>query len=102
MDAPTRHTAHTLLDFYAGFVASDDEADQRAAFETAMNDLNAGEALIAAQDDHGELTVDFTRLLLATGIAYHWLFDRLSFATGESEESLTFELRAFIDGLSDD
>ncbi|MGC5225462.1 hypothetical protein ACPW96_23095 [Micromonospora sp. DT81.3] len=102
MDAQTRHTAQTLLDFYAGFSASDDEAEQRAAFETAMISLNNGDALTATQSDEGELTLDFTRLLLATSVAYHWLFDRLSSATGESEEALTFELRTFLDRLTDD
>jgi len=70
MDAATRQTAHTLIDFYAGFAASDDEAEQRAAFETSMTALNDGDALIATIEDNGALTLDFTRLLLATGVTF--------------------------------
>lgn len=102
MDAASRQTAQALIDFYAGFASSDDEAEQRAAFETSMAVLNEGDALIATMDDNGELSLDFTRLLLATGVALQWLMERLQSATGESEELLTFELRAFIDGLADD
>jgi len=102
MDDGTRRTAQTLIDFYAGFAASDDEAERRAAFETSMAALNEGDALIATTDEDGELTLDFTRLLLATGVTTHWLMERLQSATGESVEALTFELRTFIDGLADD
>ncbi|MFI8595119.1 hypothetical protein ACIGCK_11935 [Microbacterium sp. NPDC078428] len=102
MDAATRQTAQALIDFYAGFVASDDEAEQRAAFATSMAALNEGDALIATMNADGELTLDFTRLLLATGVALQWMMERLQSATGESSEVLTFELRTFIDGLTDD
>lgn len=101
MDDETRHTAQTLIDFYAGFAASEDEAEQRAAFETSMAALREGDALIATMDDDGELALDFTRILLATGVTLQWLMDRLQSATGESAEALTFELREFIDGLAD-
>ncbi|WP_193596580.1 hypothetical protein [Microbacterium sp. YJN-G] len=100
MDAETRRTAQTLVDFYAGFAASDDEAEQRAAFDTSMAALNEGDALIATMDD-GELTLDFTRILLASGATLQWLMERLQSATGQSAEALTFELRTFIDGLAD-
>lgn len=102
MDDETRRTAQTLIDFYAGFAASDDEAEQGAAFETSMAALNEGDALVATMDEDGELTLDFTRLLLATGVTLQWLMERLQSATGESVEALTFELRTFIDGLADD
>ncbi|RXZ51861.1 hypothetical protein [Agromyces binzhouensis] len=102
MDAATRQTAQTIIDFYAGFAATDDEAEQRAAFAASMAALNQGDALIATMDADGELTLDFTRLLLATGVALQWLMERLQSATGESSEALTFELRTFIDGLADD
>ncbi|MBD7956839.1 hypothetical protein H9651_04260 [Microbacterium sp. Sa4CUA7] len=102
MDAATRQTAQTLIDFYAGFAASDDEAEQRAAFETSLATLNEGDALIATMEEDGELTLDFTRLLLASGVAVQWLMQRLRVPTGKSTEALTFELRTFIDALADD
>lgn len=102
MDAATRRTAQTLIDFYAGFAASNDEADQRAAFEASMTALNDSDALIATMDDDGALTLDFTRLLVATGVSLQWLMERLQAATGESAEALTFELRAFIDNLAEE
>lgn len=102
MNAATRQIAQALIDFYAGFAASDDEAEQRAAFETSMAALNDTDALVATMNEDGELTLDFTRLLLATGVTLQWLMDRLQSATGESGEALTFELRTFINGLVDD
>lgn len=102
MNAAMRDTAHTLIDFWAGNTASDDEDTQRAAFETTLGRLNEVEAIVATQTDEGELTLDFTPLLLASSVTYHWLFDRLSAASGKSQEELTYDLRSFIDSLTDD
>lgn len=101
MDLSSRKTAHTLLDFYGGFAASEDLAEQELAFTTSMARLNSVEAITASQNEEGTLSLDFTPVLLASGVTYQWLFDRLSSATGRSSEELAFELRAFIDGLED-
>ena len=102
MDANTRKTAHTLLDFYAGFAASDSEEEQENAFKTSMQRLNEGDAILASTDDEGNLTLDFGPVLLASGVTYQWFIGRLASASGKTEEELTFELREFIDSLGDE
>ena len=102
LDAAARKTAHTLLDFHSGFVGSEAEADKMRSFATSMGHLNEEAAIVATQDDKGNLALDFTPVLLASGVSYQWLFTRLAAATGRAEAALAFELREFIDGQLDD
>jgi len=102
MDATARSAAELLIDFYAGFAASDDESEQARAFETSLRRLNEGDVVAATQSDDGNLTLDFTPLLLATGVSFQWLIDQLAAATGKDSEELVFDLREFIAGLEDD
>ncbi|MDQ0743001.1 hypothetical protein QFZ62_000309 [Clavibacter sp. B3I6] len=100
MNLAARAAANTLLDLYSS-TQSGDLASQEVAFSLSMRRLSDLDAVVATQDDNGDLTLDFTPLLLAAGVTHQWLFDRLAAATGSSTEELTFELRAAIDRISD-
>lgn len=101
MDVQTQRTAQVLIDFYAGFAASDDLALQEAAFATALSGFQDTDAFSITMVGKDEANVDITRLLIASGVTLQWLVDRLASASGRAAEEIVFELRHFIESQGD-
>ncbi|GIT82069.1 hypothetical protein LLS1_37380 [Leifsonia sp. LS1] len=96
MDDNAKRTADVLLDFYAGFAASEDEQVREAAFNTALSRFNDVGAFSITMTDEHVAQVEITPVLLATGTTTLWLVDRLAAASNKSEEEVLFDLRQFI------
>lgn len=99
MDDNAKRTADVLLDFYAGFAASEDDQVREASFNTALGRFNDVGAFSITMTDEDVAQVEVTPLLLASGITTLWLVERLAEASDKSEEEVLFELRQFIANL---
>ena len=101
MDAHTQRTAQVLIDFYAGFAASDDDALREAAFNTALAGFQETEAFSITMVKEDEANIDITRLLVASGVTLQWLIARLASISRQSEEEIIFDLRQFLASQDD-
>jgi hypothetical protein len=99
MDNKAKQSAEVLLDFYAGYAASDDESLQEAAFNAALARFNEVDAFSVTMTADDEAQIEITPLLLASGVTMQWLVDRLASASERSEEEILFDLRHFIENL---
>jgi len=96
VDQNTRDVARALVDLYSGYAASENDAEEHRAFDTAMERLNDAEGVIATMGDEGDLKLDFTPILTASNVILMWALDNLTEATDTTEEVLLFDLREFL------
>jgi hypothetical protein len=103
MNEKSRNTAHTMLDFYSGFVGAEDDEARGRAFATSTAQLNEIGAFKVTKDDEGDgVTIDITPMLLASGVTLTYLFARLRKERDVDQEALLFDLRQFIDEMADE
>lgn len=102
MDKSTKKTARVLLDFYSNVAAADDPLDEDKAFDDALLGLEEAGAFSVEVDEHDEVQLEITPLLIGSTVTLQWLISQLSEATDYSEEEILFDLRHFIDRLETD
>lgn len=88
--------ANILLDLVSGYDSDESEETNGTAFRAAFAALNEADVVVATQDDDGNVNLDMTPLLVASGWNHRWLLDQLSAATGKDRDTLIFELREAI------